>query len=282
MASSNGGRGSQRGRGRGGKLYSPDSGKFIDAEGFTMVKSKRGGSIGTSSSHSVNQSKATMADIVARDEMTDYIPKELSPHICYIEQEDYNLLEDPLMIRKEYFSPFQAPTLYGKPRGYFETILQLSDCMTITHTRENPKDNTSAIVYSKVIIKKLVKPGSWGFDLTTGKEEVSTFLRKSSLNPFDLLKDQIKSENPNISEYELMKKCMFFFKDQFSSNFCKDDSSMGSGSNKEDTEECILAGESQDPEDDLDENIDDQEYHELASFWHSLREDKRIRPKSKP
>ncbi|GFS36096.1 hypothetical protein Acr_00g0043980 [Actinidia rufa] len=227
MASSNRGRGSQRGRGRGGKLYSPDSGKFIDAEGFTMVKSKRGGSIGTSSSHSVNQSKATMADIVARDEMTDYIPKELSPHICYIEQEDYNLLEDPLMIRKEYFSPFQAPTLYGK-------------------------------------------------------EEVSTFLRKSSLNPFDLLKDQIKSENPNISEYELMKKCMFFFKDQFSSNFCKDDSSMGSGSNKEDTEECILAGESQDPEDDLDENIDDQEYHELASFWHSLREDKRIRPKSKP
>ncbi|GFZ09343.1 hypothetical protein Acr_20g0011510 [Actinidia rufa] len=166
MASSNRGRGFQRGRGRGGKLYSPDSGKFIDAEGFTMVKSKRGGSIGTSSSHSVNQSKATMADIVARDEMTDYIPKELSPHICYIEQEDYNLLEDPLMIRKEYFSPFQAPTLYG--------------------------------------------------------------------------------------------------------------------SNKEDTEECILAGESQDPEDDLDENIDDQEYHELASFWHSLKEDKRIRPKSKP
>ncbi|GFZ21498.1 hypothetical protein Acr_29g0006600 [Actinidia rufa] len=145
MASSTRGRGSQRGRGRGGRLYSPETNSYIDAEGFTMVKSKRGGSIG-SSSHSVNQSKTTMADIVARDDMTDYIPKE------------------------------------------------------------------------------------------------------------------IKSEHPNISEYDLMKKCMFFFKDQFSSNFCKDDSSMGSGSNKEeDTDECILVGESQDPDDDLEENIEDTE-----------------------
>ena len=102
-----------------------------------MVKKKRGGYIG-SSSHSVNQSKETMADIVAKDEMTDYIQKEISPHICYIEPEDYNLLKEPLMIRNEYFSPYQAPTLYGNPRGSFETILQLSDSMTITHTRENP------------------------------------------------------------------------------------------------------------------------------------------------
>ena len=114
-----------------------------------------------------------------------------------------------------------------------------------------------------------------------GKEEVSTFLSKSSLNPFDLLKEQIKSVNPKISEYELMKKCMFFFKDQFSSNFYKDDSSMGSGSAKDDAEEIILVRESQDPDDDL-ENIEDQEYHELTAFWHSLREDKRSRPKNKP
>lgn len=73
---------------------------------------------------------------------------------------------------------------------------------------------------------------------------------------------------------------MFFFKDQFSSNFCKDDSSMGSGSHKEDADESILAGESQDPYEDLEEdNIEDQEYSELASFWHSLKEDKRLRPK---
>ena len=58
---------------------------------------------------------------------------------------------------------------------------------------------------------------------------------------------------------------------------------MGSRSHKEDNEDCILAGESQDPDDKLDENIDDQEYHELATFWHSLKEDKkRIRPKHKP
>ena len=123
------------------------------------------------------------------------------------------------------------------------------------------------------------------FQYQVGKEEVSeisTFLSKSSLNPFDLLKEQIKSTNPNISEYELMKKCMFFFKDQFSSNFCKDDSSMGSGSAKEDADDSILAGKSQDPDDDLEENIEEQEYHELATFWHSFREDKRIRPKHKP
>lgn len=41
--------------------------------------------------------------------------------------------------------------------------------MTITLTRDSSKDNSSAIIYSKVIIKKLVKPGSWGFDLTTAK-----------------------------------------------------------------------------------------------------------------
>ena len=78
-----------------------------------------------------------------------------------------------------------------------------------------------------------------------------------------------------------MKKCMFFFKDQFSSNFCKDDSSIGSGSNNDPTDECILAGESQNPEEDLEENIEDTEYHELASFWHSLKEDKRLRPRPK-
>ena len=104
MASSNRGRGSQRGRGR-GRLYSLETNSFIDSDGFTMVNRKRGGYIGSSSSSS-KQSKETMADIVAKDDMTDYIQKEACPHICYIEQEDYNLLEEPLMIRKEYFSPY--------------------------------------------------------------------------------------------------------------------------------------------------------------------------------
>ncbi|GFY82836.1 UDP-glucosyltransferase 74F2 [Actinidia rufa] len=110
------------------------------------------------------------------------------------------------------------------------------------------------------------------------------------LNTFYKLEDKIKSDNPNISEYELMKKCMYFFKDQFSSSFCKDDSSMESGSAKEDADESILAGEAQDPDDDLEdnddledvENIEAKEYHELSTFWHSLKEDKRVRIKNKP
>ena len=41
--------------------------------------------------------------------------------------------------------------------------------MTIMHTRESSKDNTCAIIYIKVIIKKIVKLGAWGFDLSTSK-----------------------------------------------------------------------------------------------------------------
>ena len=453
MASSNRGRGStsyrgsiRGGRGR-GRLYLPDTNSYTDSEGFTMV-GKKGGHIGSSSS-SGDKAPQSMADIVAKDEMTDYICKHQSIHVCHIEKEDYHLLDDPLQIRKAYLHPFQIPTLSGKPRGYFETILHLSDSMTITHTRENSKDNNSAIIYSKVIIRKIVKPASWGLDLTSAKtvklgdnsynynywdyqmgfhhlfsyqnpknkhtwfiklcpqilkmgtslpmwfldwwtiygpvkgilpsnivealnrwekrhplirgkedlweeyslillfieygipwilkwdfciekdrdlkgyslkrefwtrwwnnfpkkdiedlynqinkkaddyfsqyqvdkEEVSSFLTKSSLNPFDLLKNQIKSEQPDISEYELMKKCMFFFKDQFSQNFIKEDSSMGSAGKEDiDSEGDILAGESQDP-DDEEFNHDDAEYAELSRFWNSVNEDRRRRSRAKP
>ena len=41
--------------------------------------------------------------------------------------------------------------------------------MEIHHTRENPKDNASSIYYSKCIIKKIIKPASWGLDLSASK-----------------------------------------------------------------------------------------------------------------
>ena len=56
-----------------------------------------------------------------------------------------------------------------------------------------------------------------------------------------MLKDQIKSECPNILKIYLMKKCMQFFKDQFISSF-KDDSSMGSTKYSEEGK-SICAGE---------------------------------------
>ena len=56
-----------------------------------------------------------------------------------------------------------------------------------------------------------------------------------------MLKDQIKSEYPNISETNIMKNCMQFFKDQFISSF-KDDSSMGSTKYSEEGK-SICAGE---------------------------------------
>ena len=72
---------------------------------------------------------------------------------------------------------------------------------------------------------------------------------------------------------------MFFFKDQFAQSFSKEDSYMGSGGN--DSDKDILAGESQNSEDE-DFNEDDAEYAELSRFWHSVHEDNRRRSRSKP
>ena len=87
-----------------------------------------------------------------------------------------------------------------------------------------------------------------------------------------MLKDQIKSEYPNISEADLMKKCMQFFKDQFISSF-KDDSSMGSAKDSEEGK-SICAGEGQDPDEDF--SFEDFELHDeqMAEFWASLNERK--------
>ena len=85
-------------------------------------------------------------------------------------------------------------------------------------------------------------------------KEVSSFLTKSSLNHFDLLKDQIKFVNPNITKYDLMKQFMIFFKDQITQSFNKKDSSMGS---IKDSEKGILVGEGQ-----VDENFEDEEEQE--------------------
>ena len=58
---------------------------------------------------------------------------------------------------------------------------------------------------------------------------------------------------------------MYFFKDQCIESFGKDDYSMDSASGSvKDTDEDILAGKSQNPEEDEDVNIAEEEYSELA------------------
>ena len=47
--------------------------------------------------------------------------------------------------------------------------MTFTDSMNISHTSESSIDPNSAIIYSKVIIKKIIKPGNWGFDLSTAK-----------------------------------------------------------------------------------------------------------------
>ena len=41
--------------------------------------------------------------------------------------------------------------------------------MDINHTRESPTDAESTIFYNKCIIKKVIKLGNWGLDLTTSQ-----------------------------------------------------------------------------------------------------------------
>ncbi|XP_057486650.1 uncharacterized protein LOC130783343 [Actinidia eriantha] len=415
-STSHGGERGNTPRGR-GRILSPD-------DCFTLVTKnpapKRGGYIGSSSSsYSQKKSKEvvpmkeTLANIVAK-EGSEYISKNFPLHICYIEQEDISLIDDAWAIRLKYLTPYQTPSLSGKPLTYFEAIMTQTNSMNISHTRESPIDLSSAIIYSKCIIKKVIKPGSWGFDLANSKvmtineashnynywdyqhgfyhtflyqnkknkhtwffklcnqiipsggvpswfydwwliygpvldilpsnilkayhrwkvwhplirgkdnlpynhnmvlffiefeipwiwkwdflikndssvdiptlqrvfwvrwwnnfsqkdivdlyeqinkktdeyfskyqisnKKVSSFLSKSSFNPFDLLKNQIKSEPPNNSVADLMSKCMQFVKEQFHSSFAKNDSSMRS---VKDSQEGLLARESQD----LDEDI---------------------------
>ena len=69
-----------------------------------------------------------------------------------------------------------------------------------------------------------------------------------------MLKNQIKSEQPHITEADLMKKCMQFFEEQFTNSFVKDDSSMRSVKDMgfiKDSEESVLAGEGQNPKKDI-------------------------------
>ena len=106
---------------------------------------------------------------MAKNDATEYISKNFSLHICYIEQEDISLINDAWAIRRKYLSPYQILTFSGKLRAYYEAIMTSSDSMNIGHTREDSKDSSSSIIHSKCIIKKVIKPGSWGFDLTTSK-----------------------------------------------------------------------------------------------------------------
>ncbi|XP_057486682.1 uncharacterized protein LOC130772810 isoform X2 [Actinidia eriantha] len=409
-STSHGGERGNTPRGR-GRILSPD-------DCFTLVTKnpapKRGRYIGSSSSSHSQKSKEvvprkeTLANIVAK-ECSEYISKNFPLHVCYIEQEDISLIGDARAIRLKYLAPYQTPSLSGKPLTYFEAIMTQTDSMNISHTRESPTNLSSAIIYSKCIIKKVIKPGSWDFDLANSKviringashnynywdyqhgfyhtflyqnkknkhtwffklcnqiirfggvpswfynwwliygpvldilpsnileayhkwkvwhplirgkdnlpynhnmvlffiefeipwiwkwdflikndssldipilqrvfwvrwwnnfpekdivdlfdqintkadryfsqfqvnsQQVSSFLSKSSFNPIDLLKNKIKSEYPNISEIDLMKKCMQYFKDQIMTTFFKNDKDDISMSSSKDQEGNILAGE---------------------------------------
>ncbi|GFZ12694.1 hypothetical protein Acr_23g0010790 [Actinidia rufa] len=106
------------------------SSPIIDTEGFTMVTPKqffkRGGHIGSSSSQKSKQKnpnpKETLANIVAKNENDEYILKNYPIHICYIEQDDYHLIDNPWAIRAKYLNPFQR---VGFNQGNLEFILKI-------------------------------------------------------------------------------------------------------------------------------------------------------------
>ncbi|GFY88005.1 hypothetical protein Acr_05g0016440 [Actinidia rufa] len=103
------------------------SSPIIDEERFTMVTPKpfvkRGGHIGSSSSQKSKQktpnnkekqnpnSKETLANIVAKNENDEYISKNYPVHICYIEQDDHHLIDNPWVIRAKYLNPLDSCNL---------------------------------------------------------------------------------------------------------------------------------------------------------------------------
>ena len=130
--------------------------------------------------------------------------------------------------------------------------------------------------WSKTEVKELYssinsKADEYFSQYQINSKEISSFVSQSTLDPIEILKGQIKRSFPNISEAELMSKCMEYFQNQFLSSFQKEDSSMGNDS--EDNE--ILAGEGQDPEDDI--SLEDMESQDgqLAKFMASLEKMKK-------
>ena len=93
-------------------------------------------------------------------------------------------------------------------------------------------------------------------------------MSQSTLDPFEILKGQIKRSFPDISESDLMSKCMEYFQTQFLSSLNKDDSSMGS---IKDSDNEVLAGEGQEM-DDKEIFFDDMKAQEgqLAKFMASF------------
>ena len=106
---------------------------------------------------------------MAEDENSNYVFKNFPMHICYIEQEDVHLLDDTWAIKSKYLVSYQTSSYADKPRSYYEAVMNLIDSIDVNRTRENPTNASSIIFYSKCIIKKIIKPGTWGFDLTSSK-----------------------------------------------------------------------------------------------------------------
>ena len=60
---------------------------------------------------------------MAKNENSDYVSKNFSMHICYIEQEDIHLLDDLWAIKSKYLAPYQTTSYADKPRAYYEAVM---------------------------------------------------------------------------------------------------------------------------------------------------------------
>lgn len=93
-------------------------------------------------------------------------------------------------------------------------------------------------------------------------------LPSSSDNPFVKIQTELKQQFPGLTEIELITKSMEILKNQFLQSLNSDDTSMKSTSSKEmddDNSFHVLAGESQDPDDDAGSDS-------IGNFWDSLTE----------
>lgn len=123
------------------------------------------------------------------------------------------------------------------------------------------------------ILLQQIKQKTKGYHDAIPKLALTQFPEASAIfNPFELIKDMIRKQQPLITETDLMVKCMDFMKEKFVNSFgstpstIPDDISMVSVSSQEGNQYSCLAGEAQDPNDDLIQDEDPT----TEDFWDSL------------
>ena len=98
-------------------------------------------------------------------EEPQFFQKLVSETILIINQDDIQWMTDPWEIRRKYLDTQSYDALDVKYRYICEAMLQETGSVEITYNLQNAKKKDSPIGYIKCILKRIIGPNEWGFDL---------------------------------------------------------------------------------------------------------------------